>query len=500
MSLRRIALTSLASYGVPVLIGLVAMPIAFRLLGASMFGVLAIALLAPALAASLDLGITSGAVRRLAMELEQRSPSLGQTLGSYSVALLLVGVGLGTAVALAAPLLVNWLDFSSVVGKDAAMRLIYLCAAWMTVSLAMALPSIVLRARQRFGELALIQTVSTLALWAAAIALAARERDVLPIVAAAALITVASSVACLVVARNEFPKGTRLQVRAALVVEDSRFSSGLFLVQLSNVVAFQLDRVMVAALASPAAAGVYALCVGIANKTLFAISALTSFTYPRVAAMRASGSENQIGALLQAVLRVALVIVAPLMAPALMLAGPFLALWLHTTDPQSVTLLRLLFVGYAIAALCAPATHVFTGTGTSRLAAIFAWVTATLLLAGMVVFVPSLGVVGAGMANVLALASSLVFVTIVRARLQAPAEPGRRRLLTGVTLGVVAQIIVLAVLAPRVDSWMMFLIAGTASLVAYQAVRWAMRSISGEEERLLKSVVSRLRPTVDPPP
>lgn len=498
--LRRTALTSLASFVVPVLIALVAMPIVFRLLGASMFGVLSITLLAPALAASLDFGLTSAATRRLAMDLESEDPSVGRTVSSYGLALLGVGLVLGLAVALAAPALVEWLDFKQVVGMAAGVELIRLCAFWMALSLMLSLPSIVLRARQRFGQLTVIQTVATLALWLGAVVLASRQQSLWMIVAVSMLTAVGSSIACLILARRELPARMRYGVDPGVVLQDIEFSSGLFLVQLSNVVAFQLDRVLVAGFASPAAAGVYALCVGIANKTLFAISALTSFTFPRVAAMRSAGAESEIGALLQAVMRVSLVTIAPVILPALVLAGPFLSLWLGTSDLNYVTLLQLLFAGYAIAAYCAPATHVITGTGTSRLAATFAWVTATLLVGGMALFVPAIGLVGAGVANLVALSSSLVFLQLVRRRLPSAPHTGQRRLLAGIAIGCMAQGALLALAHGRIDSWPMFVIVGILSLAVFEAARWLHRSFSGEERRLLNSLFSRLRRLRSPPP
>jgi O-antigen/teichoic acid export membrane protein len=279
-----------------------------------------------------------------------------------------------------------------------------------------------------------------------------------------------------------------------MIAEDGRFSSGLFVAQLSNVVAFQLDRLIIVSLASPAAAGIYALCVAVANKSLFAISALTSFSFPRVAAMRGRNEAAEIGSFLQAVLRMALVLIAPIMLPALVLSGPFLALWLGNAAGGDAThLLQLLWVGYGIAAVCAPATHVITGTGTSRLAATFAWVTAILLMSSMLVLVPRFGLVGAGIANVFALSSSFVFVALVRRQLAAPSDPKRWRIYAGLAAGMLAQAGLLAFMAPLSRSWGMFFLTGLLTLAVFQVVRWSLRSFTGEEVRLINSIVLHLR-------
>jgi O-antigen/teichoic acid export membrane protein len=490
---RRTAIASFTSYAIPVLISLVAMPIVFRLVGPAKFGILSIAFLSPALALSLDLGTTSAAVRRLALELEERKSTLGTALGTYAAALIVVGAVLGALVAVAAPQLVAWLGLSAEIGAESARDLVRLCAAWMGMSLALSLPAIVLRARQRFRELTIVQSSLTLALWGAAIALAASGGELWSIVLAAVLITVSSSIACLVLARRDLCSPRDLGVDLGMLRNDGRFSAGLFLVQLSNLIAFQLDRVVVAALASPAAAGVYALCVGIANKILFSVAALTSFAYPRVAAMRGIDRQAEIGAFLQALSRVGLVLVAPVVLPAVILAQPFLQLWLGSATPESVRLIQLLVAGYAIAAVCAPATHVITGSGTSRLAALFAWVTAILLLSGMYLFVPSLGLPGAGVANVIAMSSALVFLALVRRQFPPPHDASLSRVLIGIAGGCMAQLAFLLALHPLVESWPMLIVASLGSLAVYQIVRWATKSMAIEEERLLHSIAAKLR-------
>jgi len=493
VGVRRAALTSFASYVVPVLISLVAMPIVFRILGASSFGVLSIALLSPALATSLDFGFTSAAVRRFSLELEGRREGFGSALGSFSLVLAAIGLLLGLAVAAAAPFLVEWLGFGTVIGSEAGRELVRLCALWMGLSLALSPPALILRARQRFGNLTVIQALSALALWSTAIALAVHGGSLRTIVASAIVITVLSFGACLVLARGEVPSGTRFACDIGMLRAEVRFSSGLFVAQLSTLLAFQLDRAIVSALASPATAGIYALCVGVANKTLFAIGALTSFAFPRVAAMRRQGAVSEVGALLQVLLRVALVLTAPMILPAVLLSAPFLTLWVGDPGSDAVQMMQLLWLGYAIAAVCAPATHVITGTGTSRLAATFAWVTAILLLSGMYLLIPPLGLLGAGIANLIAMSSALVFMTIVRRTFPTPADPRARRLLFGIAGGSAAQLAFLLLLLPLVRGWTSFFLVGVGSLTIYQAVRWALRALSPEEQRLIQSILGRLR-------
>ena len=491
--LRRKALTSFAGFAIPVLIALVAMPILYRRMGASSFGILSIALLSPTLSLSFDFGMSNAAVRRVADELEAQSPALGATLGGYAISLSAIGVVLASGIALAAPLLASLLGFAAVMGASAATSLLQLCALWVALSLITALPGVILRAQQRFGAITLVQTISTIALWLALLTLEAAGRPIFEMVAAGILIGVLTGVVTFMLARHRLPIGTRLAADLRVIAADARFSFGLSLVQLSNVLAFQLDRVIVSALASPAAAGTYALCVAVANKTLFAIASLTSFAYPAVAAMRSDGRSSEVAALLEVLQRVAAVLIASILVPALMLSAPFLALWLGAALPSgAVELLQLLWIGYAIAAIGAPATHVITGTGTSRLAAVFAWVTAFTLLGTMALLVPSYGLVGAGVANMTAMSTALIFLLLVRKQLKVASAAEPARFWLGLLIGASAQAMVLIAVVAHVNDWERFMLAGVVSLLVFFIARALTRTTTGEERRLIQSLAVRL--------
>lgn len=492
-SRRRKALLSLASFAIPLAIALVAMPILYRRMGASAFGILSIALLTPALALSFDLGMSSAAVRRIADELQSRSRTVGSTIAGYALALSAAGVAVGGAIALAAPVLASALGFEQAIGAERATALLRLCALWAAVALIFTWPGLVLRAQQRFAAITALQTIATIALWATLLTLSARDSSIFTMVAAALLITAVMAIITVSMALSGLPSGTHFKPSLRAVRADARFSFGLWMLQLSNVLAFQLDRAIVAALASPATAGTYALCVGLANKTLFAIASLTSFAFPEVASLRSEGRHADVASLLQMLQRVAIVLMAAILVPAVMLSGPFLSLWLGPAlQPDTTPLLQLLWVGYAAAAIGAPATHVITGTGTSRLAATFAWITAITLLGTMALLVPSYGLIGAGISNMIAMSTALIFLWLVRKELNVRAS-NSERLWTGLMIAMLAQVLFLIVVASHVTSWGMFVVVGTASVLLFVAVRAATHTITDEERRLIHSSAAWLR-------
>ena len=204
--------------------------------------------------------------------------------------------------------------------------------------------------------------------------------------------------------------------------------------------------------------------------------------------------EAQIGSLLDVVLRVSLVLIAPIIVPAVLLSGPFLALWLGSASGDAVRLMQLLWIAYAIAAVCAPATHVITGAGRSRVAAMFAWATAILLLAILYMLVPTLGLFGAGIANLVAMSLGLPFVMVVRRYIKAPPDPTLKRLFFGIAAGCLAQLAFHSLLMqPVQSSWQTFFLVGAGSLAIHQMVRWSLGTLSAEERRLIKSMCVRFR-------
>ena len=56
-----------------------------------------------------------------------------------------------------------------------------------------------------------------------------------------------------------------------------------------------------------------------------------------------------------------------------------------------------------------------------------------------------------------------------------------------------AQVLLLVSAVPYVTNWGAFVLAGTASLAMFIAMRWITRTVTAEERRLIHSIASRLR-------
>jgi len=488
------ALWSLNSYLLPLIVTLVAMPMLYRRLGAAEFGVYTLALLAPAIASNLDLGLASASVRRTAGLLESDPErTLGTVVASFGVALAGVGVLVGLAILVAAPWLAHSLGFVEVLDAERSRLVLLWCALWAGLTPGLAVPGNLMRAAQQFGPITVVQTAVTVATWGGAIALVMSGAGVVSIVALATIVSLASSVAYFALAWPLL-RSARLSLNFAPVREDLRFSGGLFLMQLASMVAYQIDRIVISALLSPAAAGSYALCANLANKLLFAVSSLTAFAFPRAAAMAASGESTGPSKLLQMLARNLLPLVCATLAPALLLAEPFFRLWLGTAyQPELPRLFQLLWIAFALASVSVPGSHVIIGVGISRLSAIFAWVTALTSLALLVMLLPSWGLLGAGAAAIGAFLSSPVFVWYVHRALGSKRDMELLRMCVGCVLGGLAQTGLLWWFAPGVISWPAFLLAGAASMVLFYLLRLILRLLTSEESRLLESCMARLK-------
>ena len=103
---------------------------------------------------------------------------------------------------------------------------------------------------------------------------------------------------------------------------DARFTAGLFASQMAGAFVYQGDRILIAAIGSPAIAGAYALCANVANKILAGVVALTSFAFPHAAGLNAQGDPTQLASLLHALDSAVIAIIAPALLPGVVLAGP----------------------------------------------------------------------------------------------------------------------------------------------------------------------------------
>lgn len=481
-----LAFWGLAGWLLPLIVVFLLTPRLLHLLGPERFGILMIVLITPTIASQLDFGLGLSAVRRLAADLTQGQIDGARILFSYTVAFCAIALLFGTLVAWGSQWLAETLGFSALLGTEAARELTLRCALWGAVGLATATPFVVARAAQSFAWLTAVQTFATVALWVGALLLISARHPLRDIVVLGILVSAFSAALMAFAVRGAVRCDGPLSMQMSIPTQDLRFASGMFVAQLASAIAYQADRILISSIGSPAIAGTYVLCANLANKPLAAVVALTSFAFPRASGMHSSGARDELGALLQALDRAVAALVIPLLLPALWLAHPFLKLWLGAYGtPELALAFQVLLIAFAVPAFAVPVGHVLAASGRSGPAARFSWLTAGVVVVGIVVLVPSYGLLGAVAAILAAMSTSLSFSIFARRALGLQRPKGQLRFWAGVSLGVVTQIGVLFVLARLVTGWWSLALVGAAGWTAFFVVRVILQMLSPEEIRLL---------------
>lgn len=461
-------------------------PKLLHLLGAERFGVLMIALVTPLVASQLEFGITSAAVRRLAGRLQAGRVDAGSTLFTLFVALSLIGVALGTVVWLAARLLSSGLGFTETLGSAVGPDLIRACAVWTALSLVTLVPGVLARAAQALALISVVQTVATVVLWVGAWLLLRQEAPLQQVVGIGIGLTVLAATATLVALRRLIDWHGPMRFDPRLISDDARFSAGMFAAQVAGALVNQGDRMLVAALGSPAMAGLYALCVNVANKTVAAVVALTSFVFPHAAGMEAAGQQQQRIGLVHALDRAIAALLVPVLIPGLLLARTFLELWLGTfATAEVVATFRILLIAFAILAFAIPISSVFVASGKSGMSARYGWLTVGIVFGCMYLTVPRFGLIGAAAAMLLGFSTSLLFAARARRTLGIPRAERRGRFWIGLAAGCAIQSALIAAFEPRTAGWLALLAIGAAAWVSFYMTRAIIGALSPEERQFL---------------
>jgi O-antigen/teichoic acid export membrane protein len=488
------ALWGFASWALPLALIFVVTPSLVHALGPARFGIVMLIFVTPLLASQLDLGICSSAVRRLASALASGRVCFGSTLYTYFAVLGAVGIVLALVVWLCAAPLGRWLGFAATLGDAPSTELVRWCAAWMAVTMLTLLPGLLARAAQALAWTTVVQTLSAAAMWTGSLALARAGRPLSEVVALGLAVSVAAAAATAFAMRRHVDWTGPLRFDRALMGVDARFSAGMFAAQVAGALLYQGDRILASALGSPAIAGAYALCANIASKVVSAAVALTSFAFPHAAGLSAQGDRDRLAALLHALDRGVIVLIAPVLLPGTFLAGPFLGLWLgeYASDELAFAF-RILWIGFAINAFAVPVSSILFGHGNAGLAARFAWLTTGIVIGSIVLLVPLWGLRGAAIAMFLGMATSPAFNIVARRTLALAPPPGRRRFWLGIACGLAAQLAVLTSWHESSFGWLQLFLAGAAAVGVFYLTRAIFGLLSPEEERSLRRLLAGLR-------
>ena len=352
--LARNALYNVFGQGLPLLVGLAAIPVTLRSLGEARFGLLGLAWAILGYVGVLDLGLGRATTKFVAEYL-----AAGDTERLRRVATLAVasqtGMGVigGALFALLGPLLV-----STVLGVPPAL---HTEARGMLLALALSVPFVVLsaslrailEAAQRFDLVNLIRTPTSAAVLIVPAIAASLGADLPAIVLLLLLVRIASGWATAAVIPRAIP-GFRWTLDRRWETLRPLLGYGGW-VSVSNVVSpllVYLERFLLASLAGVAAVAYYTAPYEAVTRLLILPGGLSGALFPALSAGGgglASDGRASHERLLGRPLRFLLLTLAPLVVLLIVCAGPLLAVWLGPSyAARSTTAFSILAVGVLI--------------------------------------------------------------------------------------------------------------------------------------------------------
>lgn len=215
------------------------------------------------------------------------------------------------------------------------------------------------------------------------------------------------TVALFVIARRSFLPGLRIIGWAdrMLAAEIMRYGLQSWLQICAGAMSNIVDRFMVGAMIDPAAAGVYAVCLQLAQQIHLLLYRGLGWLMPASSRDTASGAD--IPALIRgyrAGMILTLVIVAAVALPLFVLASQVLTVWVgETFATQGTVVLRLLLVYFAVLSIGIPGHFLVNGAGFPGWNSVATLAHGAILLSAAALLLPAFGLPGIGWARVLAL-------------------------------------------------------------------------------------------------
>jgi len=397
--LARNALYNVLGQGLPLVIGLAALPITLRALGNARFGLLGLAWAILGYVGALDLGLGRATTKYVAEYLAAGDDTRLCSVGTLAVASQTAMGVLGSVLfALLAPVLVD-----DVLRVTPALRAE---ARGMMLALALSVPFVVLaaslramlEAAQRFDIVNIIRTPTSAAVLFVP-AIAASFGATLPTIVMLLIgVRVVACAASVVAIQRAIPAFRwTLDIRWETLRPLLGYGGW---VSVSNVISpllVYLERFLLAALAGVAAVAYYTVPSEVVMRLLIVPASLASALFPALSASGAAAGPAE--HLLGRPVRFLLLILAPIVTALVVCAGPLLSLWLGPDyAARSTAAFAILAVGVLINGLAHLPYAYLLGRGRPDLPAKFHLVELPLYAAAGWLLIRQAGVTGAALA------------------------------------------------------------------------------------------------------
>ena len=478
-------LSSISGLAAPALIYLVVTPILVRCLGDARYGLLVIFLAIPAFLGNVDFGLGAGGVLSMGRSMETGDMRKAVRLHRELITLFsLLGAVLAAALCLAAPRVVGALGMLQALDYPQALVLVHLGAAALLLSVLTASVSILPRALEQFPKITLIQVLGKAVLWLGVTALAFRGSGLIGIFAwvlAVEFLVLAAYVlwnARLLPVLSWLPTLRFQEVRGLI-----GYSSHAFIAQLSSSFAYHMDKFLLAYFLGPASVAYYSVAVGSAGKILVLAGVMSAFVFPRAVGLNAAAATDALRHLYLRASRFTLLVLAPLLAPAVLLTPMLLRLWLGPQfAAKSAAPMQVLIIAYFLASVSVVPSHIYNGKGNTRISAFYATIGTLMNVSLCLVLIPRFGIMGAAAAALVGMAQSVVFMGSLENELGLGWFGGQGRLFGQLGLAALVQLAVLSFARGWVQGWPSLVVVGSLGWGLFYAL-WFLIPIATQEDR-----------------
>jgi O-antigen/teichoic acid export membrane protein len=488
------ALASMAGLVLPLLFFVVATPFAIASFGEDKFGLLLLILSLQAVVLSVDFGLSSGGVVLIARHMANGDiASASRTLSEIFSLYLLIGL----LVLLSIYVVTGVFNEGVLFGHDASfvVDLIRVMALGVFVAMLANAMSLYLRAMEQIPILVLVQNIYNTGIWVGVLLVGTNDgglRDVLLV--GIGLFALQFMLYLGWLSRSKSYRFMPLPSHGWQMKGMLGYSSFAFVSQLSSMLTYHVDRILVGVLSSVSQVAYYAVPANIVSRLLNVGALFNTFVFPRAITLHAAGDYEGLRALYIKASRYTFLLLVPIMVPLVVLAPELMVLWLGDTFAQGSQLTaRILLVAFFIASTSITPSQLYNGMGNSRIGAYYALVGSSINVLLCLVLIPKFGATGAAVASLVAMLQALVYRRSLERTLKVDRYSQRRAHLA-ITLVALVQAAICGVIhlyGLISDIITAFLFLGGAWLVFYLLWLALPSRYNAQERELCRMAITR---------
>lgn len=485
------ALFNFVAFLYPTALTIVVTPIVLHYVGADGYGIFALATVFVGFLAVLDFGIGAATIRYVAEAVaEEHFDRAREIVRTSLLVYAVVGlIGWSLATGVGCLFLSSWFGISP--SRIDTARFVFIVAGigfflTMIQSALAAVPP----AMQRYAitarvslSLTTFATLGTIAVLAAGLGL----RGMIIVAAAEPLLAF--------LAYRHYTRkllgGLRLAPiwQPTLLREMASFSTLVFLANLSGLILFQLDKILIGVLGSTRQVTYYVVPGNIAQRIHTASATMNAVVLPSATALTVVSDRDRVARLYQRATRFTALFVATVAVTSILLAHQILHYWVGKNFAASSTLtLQLLVVTYGVLALAVPAYFLALGHDRPGVPAVFNGAMTAINVPLVVLLVPSHGNDGAAVAFLASMVPVIGFIAYVERRVLRLERSPWLAIAAKLVIPVGLASLVTLVLRREVTSLPMLLVVLMVSFGAIPAL-YLILSAPPEDRSLIRAIL-----------